>query len=125
LAADDTTRKAFKPEGLCTEVTQLLADMRDNLNALKYAVHIFSIQEINQLLLLMRNLDFDLKREYEEFMNELGSIADKLEETENKNIQEHDFLVSVAKSRINGFQNDLRKSINKMRKAKQSIISIM
>jgi hypothetical protein len=122
LSADSATRAKFKPEGLCSQIDHLLADFQNNLNGVKYSVHLFSITEIRETLQSMGNYDQALYHQYDAFMRDIGRIAASLDAAPK---EERRALVAAAKDAVGNLENDLTESITSMRAAKRRIVKRM
>ena len=122
LVADGKARRGFKPEGLCTEIDQLLADFQSNLKGIKYSVHLFSIGEIRNTLRSMGNYDQALYRQYDNFMRQIDGIATALQSASPK---EKQALVGTARAAITDLETDLNSSVQLMRAAKKRVVKLM
>lgn len=119
LAADKTTRSAFKPDKLCGEIDHLLINLTNNLNGLKYSVNWSSVGGLRDTLKAMGNYDAALKQQYERFMSELDSVATQIE---NAKPEERSPLAAYALSQIAALEAELRSSLHEIRQAKADIV---
>jgi len=112
----------FKPEGLCREIDQLLADFQNHFKGVKYLVHLFSIGEIRDTLRSMGNYDQALYHQYDRFMSELSNLAVAIELASKK---ERAPLVEAVRSAIAKLEADLKESVKSMRAAKDRVVNRM
>jgi hypothetical protein len=120
LSSDRQTRARFKPEGLCKEIDQLLVDFQNNLQGLKYSVHLFSIREIKDTLHSMGNYDQALYHQYDRFMHGLSNLAVAIESASKK---ERTTLVEAVRSAVTKLEADLQDSVESMRAAKNRVVN--
>jgi hypothetical protein len=123
LSIDSQTRARFKPEGLCSEIDQLLADFQNNLKGLKYSVHLFSIAEIRDTLQSMGNYDQALYHQYDRFMAELSNLAAAIDSASSS--KDRSALVEAVRAAIAKLEADLTDSIKSMRAAKDRVVKVM
>jgi hypothetical protein len=121
LASDANARRKFKPEHLCSEIDKLLMDLSSNVNALKYSVNVFSINDIRRALKSMGNYDQALYHQYDTFMAEMNSIASAIES--GKPAQKAPLAAHAAAS-IDELQKNLQSALKEIRKAKNEIVSL-
>ncbi len=122
LAGDAATRRAFKPEGLCSEIDQLLADFQSALSGIRYSVHFLAIGEIKDTLESMGNYDQALYHQYDGFMRRIGDLAVALDSAAPK---ERKVLVASVREAIATLEADLDASIKGMRSAKKRVVKRM
>lgn len=122
LAGDSKMRKRFKPEGLCSEIDQLLVDFQSHLNGLRYSVHVLSISEIRDALRSMGSYDQALYHQYDSLMSQIGAIGSELAVARGEDRKQ---LVSQARAAVSGLETDLKESVIAMRRAKDTIRGLM
>jgi len=122
LAGDANIRRQFKPEGLCSEIDQLLADFENALSGLRYSVHMLSISEIRNILRSMGNYDSALYHQYDMFMNRIGHLG---EEIPIATVEDRKILALQVRDAVSMLEADLKETIRAMRKAKDQIRDLM
>lgn len=122
LAGDRQTRAKFKPEHLCSDIDQLIADFQNGLSGLKYSVRFFSLEELKDTLKSMGNYDQALYHQYDGFMTQMGSLATAIEKA---SADDRSRLADFARAEIAALERDLRDSIRDMRAAKDQIVRLM
>lgn len=122
LSSDSQARARFKPEGLCSEIDQLLADFQNHLNGVKYSVHLLSIGEIRDTLRSMGNYDQALYHQYDRFMSQLSNLSVAIESASKK---ERAALVQAVRAAVAKLEADLNDSVKSMRAAKNRVVDLM
>jgi hypothetical protein len=121
IAGDAAARKKFKPEKLCTEIEELLMDLSNNVNALKFSVNILTLSRLRGAISSMGNYDQALYQQYDAFMMEMNSVAQGIE---NGSTDERAALAAHAASSVDELQKSLQAALKEIRKAKVEALSL-
>ena len=112
---DDELANKFKPEHLCSEISNLLMDLNSNLSGIKYSVAINNISILQQELGSIHELDFDLRQQFYMLRNELQELCD------DYRIDKKELSAIMIKDILNGFQDSLNITIQSIRTARDNI----
>lgn len=121
FAADQETRRQFKPEHLRRQVDEILEVLGNNLRPLKYSIDVFGIRTVRELLSRIRFSDATLRHEYDEFASELDSIATLISESTPQNSE---LWRRYAEDLISSMQSKMNDAIMKVRAFKDEIVDI-
>jgi hypothetical protein len=118
LAADSTTRSAFKPEHLCGEVDVLLSRLESHLDPLKYSLDVNRLRAIREHLRNFGNFDAALYESYDAFVRSLDDIATQIQTGGHDRLER----ASYVRTAVREFELELRSAIEDIRATKDAII---
>jgi hypothetical protein len=118
FAADPITRSQFKPEGLCTQVDQLLAQLDSNLAPLKYSIDVRRIRDLRGAFMQFGNVDKAIFDSYDQFAAALDQIATQIQTGKLDPREAAAYVQHV----IDDFADEVRSLKNEMRDAKAKVV---
>ena len=119
FAADDQTRKAFKPEHLCGEVDQILQRLSSNVDWLRYSVDLREIERFRGAIASMGSYDGQLRDYYDDRTRAMNDIATQLKsQLSEEEIEER---VAYTRHMLDEFEDDLQETVKKIREAKEQV----
>jgi hypothetical protein len=121
LQVDQTVRRQFKPEFLCGQVDQLLAQLHSSLNGLKYSIDMFRIQEVQDCLRTFGNVDGAIFNSYDSFVGALDRIATQIQTHEVDATEAAGYVRHV----VDDFEDDMRSLKSQVRETKRVIVGII
>ncbi len=112
---DDELAAKFKPEHLCSEISDLLVDLSDNLSPLKYSVAVTKVELIRMELGSLHDFDISLNHQYQMLRQELQDLCD------DYRIEGKVLSAQLIRDTLNDFIASLQNVLDSIRSSKKNV----
>lgn len=109
----------FNPDHLCSEITILLDDLKNNLSPLKYSVAVNKIDLLKAELGTMHQFDIDLNTQYYMLRQELQDLCNDFR------IERKELSAQIIKDTLNDFRDSLKSVLDSVRATRKSVLEMM
>ena len=115
-------RDSFKPANLCGEAVMLLDRLANNLDPLKYSVDFRKIAELKESLKQFGNYDLAFYRTFDDFANDLGSLATTLANpgTQGDELNER---MAYTRTVIEDFEREVSELVRSVQSALRRLVA--